>query len=84
MQPQFGSVQMVAGAYEQELRADAARVRPTRRGEAGGIAAPTLPSRVRRAVGAGLVRMGERLQGAHAAPVIARGAGTSIKPGAAA
>ena len=84
MQPQCGSVQMVASAYERELRADAARVRPIRGGEAGGIVAPTLPGRVRRAVGVGLVRMGERLQGAHAAPMIGRGAGISIKPGAAA
>ncbi len=52
MQPQFGSVQMVAGAYEQELRADAARVRPTRgarpagsrrRRSRAGSAAPSAP-----------------------------------------
>ena len=83
MQPQFGSVSLVANAYERELRADAARVRPIRRGEAGRRAASAPLARCRVAVGAGLVRVGGRLQGASATPATPAGSPPTTGPSAA-
>ena len=78
MQPQFGSVQMVAGAYERGLRADAARVRPIRGGERDRRTAPLARCRV--AVGACLVRLGGRIQGLNAGPATAVGSPTTTGP----
>jgi hypothetical protein len=64
MQSPFGSVSLLAEAYERELRADAARVRPVKIGNAGEATEGTTPGRIRRAIGSGLVRAGQRLQGA--------------------
>ena len=71
MHTQFGSVQMVASAYEQELRADAARVRPIRGGERGRHPAPL--ARVRVAAGGCLVRLGGRILGLNPGPTTAVG-----------
>jgi hypothetical protein len=60
MQSQFGSISLVAAAYERDLRADAARVRPVR---IAGVDGAGRLGRVRDAVGRGLVRVGQRLQG---------------------
>ena len=63
MQPQFGSVSLVADAYERELRADARRVRGGTPDLTIGPALPRSTPRWQRWVGARLVRAGQRLQG---------------------
>jgi hypothetical protein len=63
MQSQFGSLSLVAQAYERELRADAQRVRPMRNGEVGGEATWAVLGRVRRAVGIRLIQIGQRCHG---------------------
>lgn len=80
MQSQFGSVSLVAAAYERELQADAARVRPVRSGETGEFAASTLLNRFRRSIGVGLLRIARPLKGAHAVPVSDGGAGADREP----
>lgn len=76
MQSQFGSLSLVAQAYEQELRADAARVRMKRTGGPDGVSGWAKARRVRRAIGRGLIAIGRRCRGSR--NTIAGGDGASV------
>ena len=66
MQPQPTSVMLSADAYRRELLADAARVQPTQPNGGVGRGGPPPGSRLRRTIGAALLRTGERVLGGAA------------------
>ena len=63
MQSPFGSVSLVAHAYERELRADAARTRSVPMAETGRDGGESAPGRYRHAVGGGPVRLWQLFEG---------------------
>ena len=63
MQSPFGSVSLVAHAYERELRADAARMRSVPMAETGRAGGESALGRYRRAVAGGPVRLWQRFEG---------------------
>jgi hypothetical protein len=65
MQPQFGSVSLVAATYERELRADAARVRSVQVARTGRNGRRVSLGWCGRAVGLGLVRLASCVTGSR-------------------